>query len=160
MTKLALVSLIFAGVSTLACESGQLGGDGGVSGVGGAAGAAATGGTGGGSGRLECYTGNQSGEIVPIGIANREDFTPDTATGVLHDHTLLVLRRDYFDRVTMYRTAGPADHQHDVVVPEEQLINFARFEPVNVVTQSAVAGNLTVPHIHTVLIQPCGLPGD
>lgn len=99
-----------------------------------------------------------SGVLVPAAYANPDEFSVNAGTGKQDLHTLTILRRDVFDQTTTYTTAGPADHQHQVVLTLQQiekiLQNTTTTAETGPPTQDAAG------HTHTVSIKPCGIPGN
>jgi hypothetical protein len=126
-------------------------------GAAGQTGAAGQGGAGGGDLEAACAASARlNGVLVPIGLAEPADFSADSQTGAHHEHELVILRKDYFDNVTMYQTQGTADHQHPVTLTSEQLQSFAASKTVTVT--SGPADGIAGGHTHVIMIQPCFLP--
>jgi hypothetical protein len=106
---------------------------------------------------IECQPG-ASGVLVPAAYANPTEFSVNAQTGMLDPHTLTVLRRDVFDHTTTYLTAGPADHQHQVVLTLQQIEGILQNTGTTVVTGPPTQN--AAGHTHTVSIKPCGIPGN
>lgn len=106
---------------------------------------------------IACQPG-ASGGLVPAAYANPPEFSVNPSTGHQDQHTLTVTRLDVIsDHTTTYLTAGPADHQHQVVLTLQQLEKILQNMPTTAVTGPPTqdAGG----HTHTVSIKPCGVPG-
>ena len=145
------------GTTGSAGDAGQLAGTTGSAGVGGtfagAAGTTGSAGTGGGASVI--CTGSAIDNGSPGAIANPADFTINVDTGARDQHTLWMGRADMVRRVTQYRTAGSADHMHDVVFTEAQLDALLGGMTITVST-SGPPSNAATGHSHMITVRACG----
>ncbi|HYJ08796.1 MAG TPA: hypothetical protein VEX18_07295 [Polyangiaceae bacterium] len=93
----------------------------------------------------------------PAGVganASAADFSPNTETGQRDAHVLLMSEGDIIRRVMNYTTSGDADHEHEFVFTDEQLVALLAGEEVVVETDGPPL-NAASGHTHTVRVHPC-----
>jgi hypothetical protein len=86
--------------------------------------------------------------------ASAADFSLNTDTGQQDAHVLMMSEGDIIRRVMNYTTSGDADHKHEFVFTDQQLVALLAGEEVVVETDGppldAASG-----HTHTVRVHPC-----
>jgi hypothetical protein len=148
---------------TTALMAGACGSSGNEMGTGGAGGGGGgTGGAGGGApndpSMVSCPTpGNDNGGASAAAIANPADFSPNSNTGEQDKHALAISRTNVLDGVTMYITAGTADHTHAIELTAAQVDSLRTMTVVNVTTGPSPGAT---SHTHTVMIHGCGIPSN
>lgn len=93
----------------------------------------------------------------PDGIganASAADFSLNTESGQQDAHVLLMSKGDIIRRVMNYTTSGGADHEHEFVFTDEQLVALLAGEEVVVETDGPPL-NAASGHTHTVRVHPC-----
>jgi len=78
----------------------------------------------------------------------------NTDTGMRDAHALAMSQGDIIRRVSNYVTRGSADHQHELVFSDEQLVRLLAGESVVLETEGP-ALNAASGHTHTVHVHPC-----
>jgi hypothetical protein len=131
-------------------------------GTGGAGGGAGGGGSGGGAvndpSMVSCPTpDNDNGGASAAAIANPADFSPNSNTGEQDKHTLVISRTNVLDGLTMYITAGTADHTHAIELTAAQVDSLRTTTVVNATTGPSPGAT---SHTHTVTIHGCGIPSN
>jgi hypothetical protein len=131
-------------------------------GTGGGGGQGGEGGAGGGApndpSMVSCPTpDNDNGGASAAAIANPADFSPNPDTGERDQHTLAISRTNVLDGVTMYITAGTADHTHAIELTPAQVDSLRTMTVVNVTTGPSPGAT---SHTHTATIHGCGIPSN
>lgn len=135
--------------------AGSAGGGGTGTAQGGAGGALASGGAGGGASNLiSCSQASATSAGQVAGFANPADFSLNTDTGLRDQHTLMLDRGGVIRQVTMYTTAGAADHRHAVRFTQEELAKLMAGEAVMVTTDGPPLEAAT-GHSHTIKVTGC-----
>ena len=86
--------------------------------------------------------------------ASAEDFSNDGETTQFHAHLLVMSKGDIIRRVMNYVSSGEADHQHEFVFTDAQLVALLAGEGVVVQTDGPPL-NAADGHTHTVRVHPC-----
>lgn len=132
---------------------------GGGSAAGGAGGGSGVGGLGGGASLLDCSAGGGTGNSsYTTAFANPVDFSINSETQTLDQHTFRISLADWATRVTSYTTGGTADHQHAIAFPAESLDALATWK-LPIVATTGPPLNAVGAHTHTVMVHDCGVPG-
>jgi hypothetical protein len=127
-------------------------------GFGGAGGGATTTTGGGGSSGTTTATLVDCNSAASVGaIANPVDFSVNPDTGAFDMHMLSMYSGDLSRGQSNYKTGGPADHQHAIVVEFEQRTRLLKGESVIVTTQGPPL-EATSGHGHTIKITGCAQP--
>jgi hypothetical protein len=87
-------------------------------------------------------------------MAAAADFSMNTDTGAMDAHVLLMSKGDIIRRVLSYKTSGDADHQHEFVFTDQQLVLLLAGEGVEVETEGPPL-NAASGHTHTVRVHAC-----
>jgi hypothetical protein len=86
--------------------------------------------------------------------ASAADFSVNTDTGEPDAHVLSMSEGDIIRRILNYTTSGDADHQHELVFTDAQLVALLAGESVMVETDGPPS-NAASGHTHTVRVHPC-----
>jgi hypothetical protein len=86
--------------------------------------------------------------------ASAADFSLNTETGQQDAHVLIMSEGDIIRRVMNYKTSGDADHEHEFVFTDQQLVALLAGEEVVVETDGPPL-NAASGHTHTVRVHPC-----
>ena len=135
---------------------------GGTTGTGGSV--VAAGGAGGAIGGTAGAGGTGSPVVAPLvgcsdgdyaGVANPADFSINADTHAADQHSLVMTRGDVIRRSLQYMTGGPADHKHQVVFTDAQLVALMAGQSVSVMTFGPPL-NASSGHSHTLTVSSCG----
>lgn len=124
-------------------------------------GVAASGGAAQGGGKGSAASGDAGGAPLSTSCAaelgataNAEDFSMNSDTGLMDPHVLVMSKGDIIRRIFNYTTSGEADHQHEFVFNDTQLVALLAGEGVVIETEGPPL-NAASGHTHTVRVHAC-----
>jgi hypothetical protein len=139
------------------------GGSGGMVGTGTGGQSVGSGGTvvSGTGGRQPGGIGGAGGGAVLVGcmpdvgaMAGPQDFSPNSETQAMDQHTLIMSGGSIVRRQLQYFTTGSADHQHEVRFTDAELVALLAHQQVTVTTEGPPL-DASAGHTHTVVVRPC-----
>jgi hypothetical protein len=87
-------------------------------------------------------------------MAGPADFSPNSETQAMDQHTLIMDGGSIVRRQLQYFTTGSADHRHEVRFTDAELVALLAHQQVTVTTEGPPL-DASAGHSHTVVVRPC-----